>query len=159
MPGLFCIIGVGRLCSQCNACGDARCPATSAIFLGIMPQVVSARALTDDGQIATLAVDSENTEYSLIVLEVSESGAGDRGYSVSRSLHFWQVDNPGTAQERRRHPRATTMASSGASIRTGASLGCTEDCRSVRRYRSRATSRRGSGWLVTPVIADLPRES
>jgi hypothetical protein len=60
------------------------------------PQVVSARALTDDGQIATLAVRFKEQRVLTIVLdgeynvETRVSG-NDRGYSFSRSSHFWQM--------------------------------------------------------------------
>ena len=127
------------------------------------PQVVSARALTDDGQTATLAVRFREQRVVTIVLDGeykvdSRLFGNDRGYSVSRSLHFWQVDNPGTAQERHRPEgqddgflwRLNSYWSF-TRVRGGLQM----ECEAVSLTRDVPA---GLGWLVTPVIADLPRQ-
>jgi hypothetical protein len=127
------------------------------------PQVVSARALTDDGQIATLAVRFKEQRVVTIVLDgeykvESRLSGNDRGYSVSRSLHFWQVDNPGTPQERH-HPEGQDDGFlwrlnsywSFTRVRGGLQM----ECEAVSLTRDVPA---GLGWLVTPVIADLPRQ-
>jgi hypothetical protein len=128
------------------------------------PQVVSARALTDDGQTATLAVRFKEQRVLTVVIDGEyrvESGLSgrDRGYSVSRSLHFWQVDNPGTAQERRRPEGQDDgflwRLNSYWSF-TRAHGGLQIECEAVSLTRDVPI---GLGWLVTPVIANLPREA
>jgi hypothetical protein len=128
------------------------------------PQVVSARALTDDGQNGTLAVRFREHRVLTIVLDgeykVESRLAGhDRGYSVSRSLHFWQVDNPGTAQERRRREGQDDgflwRLNSYWSF-TRVHGGLQMECEAVSLTRDVPM---GLGWMVTPIIADLPREA
>ncbi len=127
------------------------------------PEIVSARALTDDGEIAKLAVRFREQKVLTVVIdgeykvETRLSGY-DRGYSISRSSHFWQVDNPGTAQERRR----TEGQDDGFLWRlnsywsfTRVHGGLQMECEAVSLTRDVPP---GLGWLVTPVIADLPRE-
>jgi len=127
------------------------------------PQVVSARALTDDGRTATLAVRFKEQRVLTVVLDgeyrvESRLSGHDRGYSVSRSLHFWQVDNPGTARERRRPEgqddgflwRLNSYWSF-TRVRGGLQM----ECEAVSLTRDVPV---GLGWLVTPVIADLPRQ-
>lgn len=127
------------------------------------PRVVSARALTDDGQNATLAVRFKEQRVVTIVLDgeykvESRLSSSDRGYSVSRGLHFWQVDNPGTQQERRRPEgqddgflwRLNSYWSF-TRVRGGLQM----ECEAISLTRDVPV---GLGWLVTPVIADLPRE-
>ena len=128
------------------------------------PQVVSARGLTDDGQNATLAVRFKEQRVLTIVLDgeyKAESRLADknRGYSISRSLHFWQVDNPGRAQERRRPEGQDDgflwrLNSYWSFARTHGGLQM--ECEAVSLTRDIPL---GLGWLVTPVIADLPREA
>lgn len=127
------------------------------------PQVVSARALTDNGQTATLAVRFKEQRVVTIVLDgeykvESRLSGNDRGYSVSRSLHFWQVDNPGTAQERRRPEGQDDgflwRLNSYWSF-TRVHGGLQMECEAVSLTRDVPA---GLGWLVTPVIADLPRQ-
>jgi len=128
------------------------------------PQVVSARALTDNGQTATLAVRFREQRVFTIVLDgeyhvETRLTGDDRGYSISRSLHFWQVDNSGTARERRRHEgqddgflwRLNSYWSF-TRIRGGLQM----ECEAVSLTRDVPL---GLGWLVTPVIANLPREA
>jgi hypothetical protein len=125
---------------------------------------MSASALKDDGQTATIAVRFKEQRVVTIVLDGEykvESGlAGtDRGYSISRSLHFWQVDNPGTARERRRFEgqddgflwRLNSYWSF-ARVHGGLQM----ECEAVSLTRDVPV---GLGWLVAPVIAELPREA
>ncbi len=128
------------------------------------PQVVSARALTDDGQTATLAVRFKEQRMLTIVLDgeyrvESRLSDNNRGYSFSRSLHFWQVDNPGKAQERRRPEGQDDgflwRLNSYWSF-TQIDGGVQMECEAVSLTRDIPL---GLGWLVTPVIADLPREA
>ena len=127
------------------------------------PQVVSARAMTDDGQMATLAVRFKEQRVVTVVLDgeykvESRLSGNDRGYSVSRSLHFWQVDSPGTEQERHRPEgqddgflwRLNSYWSF-TRVRGGLQM----ECEAVSLTRDVPV---GLGWLVTPVIADLPRQ-
>lgn len=127
------------------------------------PQVVSARSLTDDGQTATLAVRFKEQRVVTIVLDgeykvESRLAGNDRGYSVSRSLHFWQVDNPGTSRERHRPEGQDDgflwrLNSYWSFSRVHGGLQM--ECEAVSLTRDVPV---GLGWLVTPVIADLPRE-
>jgi hypothetical protein len=127
------------------------------------PQVVAVRALTDDGQAATLAVRFKEQRVVTIVLDgeykvESRLSGADRGYSVSRSLHFWQVDNPGTARERRRPEGRDDgflwRLNSYWSF-TRVHGGLQMECEAVSLTRDVPA---GFGWLVTPIIADLPSE-
>jgi hypothetical protein len=128
------------------------------------PQVVSARALTDDGQTATLAVRFKEQRVLTIVLdgeykvETRLSGR-DQGYSISRSLHFWQIDNPETAQERRRPEGQDDgflwrLNSYWSFTRIHGGLQI--ECEAVSLTRDVPL---GLGWLVAPIIGDLPREA
>src|SRR4051812_3495382 len=58
------------------------------------PEVVSARALNDNGETATLAVRFKEKRVLTVVIDgeyqvESRLSGHDRGYSASRSLHFW----------------------------------------------------------------------
>jgi len=127
------------------------------------PQVVAARAFADDGKTATLAIRFKEQRVVMIVLDgeykvESRLAGNDRGYSVSRSLHFWQVDSPGTAREHRRPEgqddgflwRLNSYWSF-TRVRGGLQM----ECEAVSLTRDIPV---GLGWLVTPVIADLPRQ-
>ncbi len=128
------------------------------------PQVVSAGALNDDGHTATIAVRFREQRVVTVVLDgeykvETRLAGGDRGYSISRSLHFWQVDNPGTAQERHRPEGQDDgflwrLNSYWSFTRVHGGLQI--ECEAVSLTRDVPV---GLGWLVTPVIADLPREA
>jgi len=127
------------------------------------PQVVSARALADDGQMATLAVRFKEQRVVTVVIDgeykvESRLSGNDRGFSVSRSLHFWQVDNPGTLHERRRpegHDDGFLWRLNSYWSFTRVRGGLQMECEAVSLTRDVPV---GLGWLVTPLIADLPRE-
>ncbi|HSR06559.1 MAG TPA: hypothetical protein VLM42_05370 [Bryobacteraceae bacterium] len=127
------------------------------------PEVVSSRALTDNGAIASLAVRFKEHKLLTIVLDAeyqveARLSASDRGYSVSRSTHIWQLDRPGTAQERRRPPGEDDgflwhLNSYWSFARV--SQGLQIECEAVSLTRDVP---RGLGWLISPIIADFPRE-
>ncbi len=127
------------------------------------PEVVSSRSLTDNGAIASLAVRFKEHKLLTIVLDAeyeveARLSGNERGYSVSRSTHIWQVDRPGTAQERRRPPgeddgflwRLNSYWSF-AQVSRGLQI----ECEAVSLTRDIPL---GLGWLISPIIADFPRE-
>ena len=84
---------------------------------------------------------------------------GDCGYSVSRSKHIWQVDQPGTAHERRR----AEGADDGFLWRLNSYWSFQEwhdglliECEAVSLTRGVPA---GLGWLLAPIIQTLPRNS
>ena len=128
------------------------------------PQVIAARALTDDGETATLAVRFKEQRVLTIVLDgeynvESRLSANDRGYSFSHSSHFWQIDDPGTARERRRPEgqddgflwRLNSYWSF-RRVRGGLQM----ECEAVSLTRDVPP---GLGWLIKPIIGNLPRET
>lgn len=128
------------------------------------PEVVSSHALADRGERATIAMRFKRRQVITIVLDAefeTESGlAGDsRGYSFSRSMHIWQIDQPGTSQERRRAEgdddgflwRLNSYWSF-EQRRDGLFM----ECEAVSLTRDVPV---GLGWLITPIIRTLPRES
>src|SRR5262249_23104770 len=61
------------------------------------PQVISAHVVIDNGETAILASRIKEQRVITVVLDgeyqVERKLFGnDRGYSISRSLHFWQID-------------------------------------------------------------------
>jgi hypothetical protein len=126
------------------------------------PEVVSSRTLKDNGETATLAVRFRELRVVTIVVDAeyeieAKLSDNDRGYSVSRSTHVWQVDYPETPRERRR----TTGQDDGflwhlnsywsfARARQGLQI----ECEAVSLTRDVP---RGLGWLITPMIADFSR--
>ena len=91
----------------------------------------------------------------------TESGldGNHRGYSFSRSTHIWQIDQPGTEQERRR----AEGADDGFLWRLNSYWrfvespdGLLMECEAVTLTRDVPA---GLGWLIVPVIKSLPRTS
>jgi hypothetical protein len=126
------------------------------------PAVVSSRALFDKGETARFAVRFREQRLLTIVLdaeyEIQTRLSGDRGYSVSRSTHIWQIDHPGTAQERRRSSGEEDgflwhLNSYWTFARVGQGLQI--ECEAVSLTRDVPL---GLGWLISPIIADFPRE-
>jgi hypothetical protein len=128
------------------------------------PEVVSSYALTDDGWQATVAMRFKKQRLVTVVLDAEfqvESGLVDstRGYSFSRSVHVWQVDQPETKHERRlaegmddgflwrlnSYWRFQQMAN-----------GLFIECEAVSLTRSIPA---GLSWLIAPIIETLPRDS
>jgi hypothetical protein len=128
------------------------------------PQVIAARALTDNGEAATLAVRFKEQRVLTIVLDgeykvETRLFGNDRGYSFSRSSRFWQIDDPGTMHERRRPEgqddgflwRLNSYWSF-TRMRGGLQM----ECEAVSLTRDVPP---GLGWLIKPIIGNLPREA
>lgn len=134
------------------------------------PEVVSSHLLGQQGAGATLAMRFNTLAMRFkkqrivtVVLDAeftSESGlAGSRGYSASRSLHIWQVDQPGTAREHRR----AEGSDDGFLWRLNSYWsferqpgGLLMECEAVSLTRSVPA---GLGWLIGGILETLPRES
>jgi len=101
--------------------------------------------------VLTIVLDSEYAVRTKI-------SADDRGSSISRGTHFWQVENPGTARERRR-PEGDDdgflwrLNSYWSFVR--ARGGLFVECEAVSLTRDVPA---GLGWLVVPLISEVPRE-
>jgi hypothetical protein len=128
------------------------------------PEVVSSQALADGGKRATLAMRFKKRQIITIVLDAefeAESGldGNGRGYSFSRSTHIWQIDQPGTAQERRR----AEGSDDGFLWRLNSYWnfvqsrdGLLMECEAVSLTRDVPAA---LGWLIAPIIKTLPRAS
>ncbi len=127
------------------------------------PQIISSRTIADQGQSARLAVRFSQEEVVTIVLDAEylvESGltGGDRGFSFSRSVHIFEVDSPGTRRERRRAEgnddgflwRLNSYWSF-AQVRDGVVI----ECEAISLTRDVPL---GLGWLIAPIIGNLPRQ-
>ena len=128
------------------------------------PEVVSSRALRTEGDAAAIAMRFRKQKVITVVLDAEFaarsglSGAG-RGYSVSRSTHIWEVDDPGTGRERR-EPEGDDdgflwrLNSYWCFAETAEGL--VIECEAVSLTRDVPV---GLGWLIRPIIQELPRES
>ena len=128
------------------------------------PEVQSSRLVAERGGVATVAMRFEKQVVVPIVLdtqyEVHNGLQGNSaGYSVSRSTHIWEVDNPGTTKER----RMTEGNDDGFLWRLNTYWSFVEvpgglliECEAISLTRDVPA---GLGWLVTPVIQDMPRDS
>lgn len=128
------------------------------------PEVVSSRALTGGGAPATLAMRFKKQQIVTVVLDAefeTQSGlAGpEHGYSLSRSTHIWQIDQPGSAQEHRRPEGADDgflwRLNSYWSFEQRRE-GLLMECEAVSLTRDIPA---GLGWLIMPIVEDLPRAS
>lgn len=123
------------------------------------PEVISSRPEPGGGVmirfrkqlVITVVLDAE--------FEAESGFHGNCGYGLSRSVHIWQVDQPETAYEHRRPEGADDgflwRLSSYWSFqkwREGLLIECEAVC------LTRAVPP-GLGWLVTPIIQNLPRNS
>jgi hypothetical protein len=134
------------------------------------PQVVSSHALTDEaaltdeGDAARLIVRFKERAVLTVVLDTEydvRTGltGNNQGYEFSRSTHIWEIDEPGTAHERRLPEgdddgflwRLNSYWSF-ARIRNGLLI----ECEAVSLTRDVPI---GLGWLITPMIEELPRSS
>ncbi len=128
------------------------------------PEVESSRVLGEKGDITTIAIRLRKQQVITVVLDaeyqVQTGLTGNRaGYSISRSTHIWQVDEPGTSREHRRpegeddgflwHLNAYW---SFLQLRDGLLI----ECEAVSLTRDIPT---GLGWLIAPMVEDLPRTS
>lgn len=129
------------------------------------PEVVSSRALGNDGTGTRVAIRFKKREVITVVLDAEfESRStlvegGRRGFSSSRSTHIWQVDRPGSDQERRRAEGDDDgflwrLNSYWSFEETGAGLRI--ECEAVSLTRDVPA---GLGWLMVPIIRKLPRDS
>lgn len=128
------------------------------------PEVISSRALTDIGERATLAMRFKKRQVVTVVLDAefqTQSGleGNRRGYSFSRSTHIWQIDQPGTALERRR----AEGVDDGFLWRLNSYWNFVEsrdgllmECEAISLTRDVPA---GLGWLIAPVVKILPRTS
>lgn len=128
------------------------------------PEVVSSHLIRENGGRATLAMRIKKQSAVTVVFDAEyqvESGhIGDGGgFSVSRSTHIWQVDSPGTPRERRR-PEGDD---DGLLWRINAYWSFLEErdgllieCEAVSLTRDVPA---GLGWLIVPIIRELPRSS
>ena len=128
------------------------------------PRVVASQALKDDGEKAILAVRLQEQNVRTIVLDAeyrfeSRLIGDERGYSLSRSMHVWQVDDPGTPHEHRL-PEGDDegflwrLNSYWSFARTRGGL--LIECEAVSLTRDVPT---GLGWLITPFIQNLPPDA
>jgi hypothetical protein len=128
------------------------------------PEVVSSRALKDDGDTATLAMRLKEQRLVTVVLDaeyqVESHLIGDRGYSLSRSTHIWQVDDPGSSRERR-HKEGDDdgylwrLNSYWSFAQAADGSGLSIECEAVSLTRDVPL---GLGRLLNPLVQTLPRE-
>jgi hypothetical protein len=128
------------------------------------PEVVRSQALRVEADEAAIAMRFRKHKVITVVLDAEfdvQSGlvGGGRGYSVSRSMHIWEVDHPGSKQERRK-PEGNDdgylwrLNSYWSFAETPGGLEI--ECEAVSLTRDVPV---GLGWLVRPIIETLPRES
>jgi len=124
------------------------------------PEVVSSTTPAGDG---AMVIRFKKQLVIAVVLDAAfetEAGIdGDCGYSVSRSKHIWQIDQPGTIHERRR----AEGADDGFLWRLNSywsfqewHAGLLLECEAVSLTRGIPA---GLGWLLAPIIQTLPRNS
>jgi hypothetical protein len=128
------------------------------------PEVESSRLLSDRGGVATVAMRFKKQMVIPIVLDteydVRIGASGDNaGYSVSRSTHISEVESPGTSRER----RMTEGDDDGFLWRLNTYWSFLEvpgglliECEAISLTRDVPA---GLGWLVAPVIEEMPRDS
>ena len=128
------------------------------------PEVVSSRALRDQGEAAVITMRFKKRQVLTVVMDAEfeiRSGldGANRGYSVSRSTHIWQVDRRDSADERRL-PEGT---GDGFLWRLNSywsfekiPQGLLIECEAVSLTRDAPA---GLGWLIMPIVETLPRAS
>lgn len=128
------------------------------------PTVVSSRVLKESGGAVALAMRLKEQLGLTIVLDTEYSfeahlSGKDRGSSISRSTHVWQIDNPGTSHEHRRDEgRDDGFLWRLNSYWSFALMGdgLVIECEAVSLTRDVPM---GLGWLMTPIISNFPRTS
>ena len=128
------------------------------------PEVESSHLLSEHAGDATVAMRLRKPMVVTVVLDteydvrtaITRPG---EGYSISRSTHVWEIDAAGTAHERR-------MIEGGDDgflwrLNTYWSFlevpdGLLIECEAISLTRDVPA---GLGWLVAPVIQDMPRDS
>ncbi|HEY4900209.1 MAG TPA: hypothetical protein VIH91_05245 [Terriglobales bacterium] len=128
------------------------------------PEVESSRLVSDHQGVATVAMRFKKQMVVTIVLDTEyDVRAGltalGEGYSVSRSTHIWEIEGAGTSRER----RLTEGNDDGFLWRLNTYWSFLEvpgglliECEAISLTRDVPA---GLGWLVAPVIQDMPRES
>jgi hypothetical protein len=128
------------------------------------PEVESSRLVSDRDGVATVAMRFKKQMMVTIVLDTEydvRTGltAPGEGYGVSRSTHIWEVENLGSSRER----RMTEGDDDGFLWRLNTYWSFLEvpgglliECEAISLTRDVPA---GLGWLVTPIIQDMPRES
>lgn len=128
------------------------------------PEVESSRALEDHGGVTTVSMRLKKQQIVAIVLDTEynvQTHATDpeRGYSISRSTHIWEVDAPGTSHER----RLPEGVDDGFLWRLNSYWSFVElpdglliECEAVSLTRDAPSALR---WLAAPLVQQLPRES
>jgi hypothetical protein len=128
------------------------------------PEVESSRLVAERGGIATVAMRFKKQLIVPIVLDtqydVHMGTTGETaGYSISRSTHIWEVQFPGTSLEHRMKEgdddgflwRLNTYWSF-IEVPGGLLI----ECEAISLTRDVPA---GLGWLLSPVIQDMPRDS
>ena len=128
------------------------------------PEVVSSHAVADHGEFATLDLRLKKQKVVTVVLDAEYQVqtalvAADRGFGVSRSTHIWQVESAGTTHEH----RSPEGDDDGYLWRLNSYWSFVErpdglliECEAISLTRDVPA---GLGWLVTPILQQLPRES
>lgn len=128
------------------------------------PEVESSRLLSEHAGVATVAMRFKKQMVATIVLDTEYDvriglTAPGEGYSVSRSTHIWEIDAAGTPHER----RMTEGDDDGFLWRLNTYWSFLEvpdglliECEAISLTRDVPA---GLGWLVAPVIQDMPRDS
>jgi hypothetical protein len=128
------------------------------------PEVESSHLISQRAGVDTVAMRFKKQVVVPIVLDaeyrvqtnLTRAGAG---YSVSQSSHIWEVDSPGTARER----RMTEGDDDGFLWRLNSYWSFVEapdglfiECEAISLTRDVPA---GLGWLVAPVVQEMPRDS
>jgi|HubBroStandDraft_6_1064221.scaffolds.fasta_scaffold07067_6 hypothetical protein len=128
------------------------------------PEVESSHLISERAGVATVAMRFKKQVVLPIVLDAGYrvqaglTGAGT-GYSISRSTHIWEIDSPGTTHER----RMTEGDDDGFLWRLNTYWSFVEvpdglfiECEATSLTRDVPA---GLGWLIAPVVQDMPRDS
>lgn len=134
------------------------------LFAYYAPQVRWSHALSDQGRFATVSMRLIERNVVTAVLDADyavETGltGSTTGYGISRSMHIWQIDQPGTPQEHRLPEgyddgflwRLNSYWSF-RQVRDGLLMEC--DAISLTRDVPL-----GVGWVITPIVRSLPKTS
>lgn len=128
------------------------------------PEVESSRLVSDRDGVATVAMRFKKQMVIPIVLDTEydvRTGltSNRAGYSVSRSTHIWEIEGAGAAHER----RMTEGNDDGFLWRLNTYWsfldvpdGLLIECEAISLTRDVPA---GLGWLVAPVIEEMPRDS
>ncbi len=128
------------------------------------PEVQSSRLVAEHDGVATVAMRFKKQMVVPIVLDTEYDvrmgmTSSSAGYSISRSTHIWEIENPGTAKEH----RMTEGDDDGFLWRLNTYWSFLEvpgglliECEAISLTRDVPA---GLGWLVAPVIQDMPRDS